>query len=371
MSAVSEAKISHAAAIVPVFNPEDGLTELCRQLTERFELTVVVDDGSTARREDFDRLPGSVTKLVHPQNLGKGRAIKTALGWIGDQHPEIAMAIVADGDGQHRVDDIAAVARRCLATDSVTMGVRDFSGVETPFRSKFGNVCTSWLVRTFMGFRVYDTQTGLRAIPRRLFGEMIALPGERYEYEMRLFGLLKRLGEKLEQVNIVTVYLNENRASHFSPVRDSIRIYRGLFGDFLRLDDALARVRRVSLFAISALASFAVDTIGFCLLFDRIFGADARGRLLWSVVIARAVSLVFNFTVNRYVVFRESRAPLARAFVRYLALAAVIMICSYGLTAAILAALEARRAVAVKVMVDLTLFMVSYVVQHRKVFSAA
>ena len=68
------------ALIIPAYKPGKELPALIR----RFEgddafLPIVVDDGSG---EDFlpvfEALPPDVTLLRHPQNRGKGAALKTA-----------------------------------------------------------------------------------------------------------------------------------------------------------------------------------------------------------------------------------------------------------------------------------------------------
>jgi len=224
---------SVVAVVVPVFNPEPGLMRMCMRLVDMFACVVVVDDGSALNCESFSRLPSGIVVLRHGVNRGKGTAIKTAISWLVENRPGIRAAVFVDGDGQHRVEDASKVAERCLTANMVTLGVRDFSRSGIPFRSRFGNVLTSWLVRQLLGFPIYDTQTGLRGIPSRLFQSMLELPGERYEYEMRLFGMLRHRGECFEQVPIVTLYIDSNRASHFNPIKDSVRIYKGLFGDVL------------------------------------------------------------------------------------------------------------------------------------------
>ena len=217
----------NAAAVIPVYNPEPGLEALCKALADNGFCVVVVDDGSTRDLERFLALPSGVTLLKHPENRGKGRAIKTALAHLSGTDCELA--VFADGDGQHRIEDILAVCERSRATGQVALGVRNFLKPGIPLRSRFGNLWTSMVMFLFCGYRIGDTQTGLRCIPRRLWGAMLELSGERFEYEMRLFPLLKKLKEPLEQVPIETIYIASNRTSHFRPLVDSVKIYRALF----------------------------------------------------------------------------------------------------------------------------------------------
>ncbi len=218
------------AAVVPVFNPEPPLKGLCERLLESFDLVVVVDDGSVEHQEDFRALPPAVVLLRHAANRGKGEAMKTALRFLLERRPDIAGAVFADGDGQHDVADVLAVAARAATTDSVVFGVRDFSAKNVPFRSWWGNRWTAWEVFLLFGFRVRDTQTGLRAVPRRLFAELAALRGSRFEFEAAWFPFLRRRGEAIVEVPVKTIYVASNRASHFRPLRDTLLTQRALFG---------------------------------------------------------------------------------------------------------------------------------------------
>lgn len=217
------------AAIVPVFNPEPGLVPLVCALAAQFGTVVVVDDGSEECQEDFAKLPPDVVVLRHETNRGKGQAMKTALAWLSQERPALRGSVFADGDGQHRVEDAVAVAARAQETDRVVFGVRDLSLRRVPFRSWWGNCWTALEVRFLFGYRLADTQTGLRAVPRRLFPALLALGGERFEYEAGWFRCLHRLGEPILTLPIETIYLAANRASHFRPLKDTLLTQRALW----------------------------------------------------------------------------------------------------------------------------------------------
>lgn len=347
------------AAVIPVFNPEPGLGALTASLAELYSTVVVVDDGSRENVEDFGRLPEGVRIIRHDVNRGKGRAIKTAIAWLKENRPGVKVAVFADGDGQHRPSDVAKVVEKSVETDRVTLGVRDFRKAGIPFRSRFGNVVTAFLVRLMYRIPIYDTQTGLRAIPRRLFDMMLETDGERFEYEMRLFGKLADFHESLEQVSIRTIYIASNRASHFRPVRDTVRIYRGLFGGrFLK-------------FMGSSAAGFLVDNIIFALLITVLGSFDLpRNRcIFWALASARTVSASVNYCLNRNLVFR-SRAKKRVSAWRYAALVAAIMSLSYSGTAYLSSVFDSQGVVitAMKIAVDVFLFLLSYKLQKIWVF---
>lgn len=162
--------------------------------------------------------------LTHPLNRGKGAAIKTGLDYLKDVN-----VITADADGQHTPADIVRVAEALEShRDGLVLGVRAFDG-KVPLRSRFGNWWTRLWFFVLTGLWVKDTQTGLRGIPSALIPRIRALEGERYEYEMVMLADAKRHASRPLQIPIETIYLNDNSESHFSPLKDTVRIYRALF----------------------------------------------------------------------------------------------------------------------------------------------
>ena len=85
-----------------------------------------------------------------------------------------------------------------------------------------GNHLTRLIFHFFSGHQVSDTQTGLRAFPSAPLPDLLALPGERYEYEMTVLAHLCRYGNSPIEVPISTIYIDNNRSSHFNPTRDSM-----------------------------------------------------------------------------------------------------------------------------------------------------
>ena len=74
-------------AVIPAYNPENLLIEYINKLiSEGFDKLIIVNDGSAAECEPvFDQVKSipQCTLLVHPENRGKGRALKTALLFQG------------------------------------------------------------------------------------------------------------------------------------------------------------------------------------------------------------------------------------------------------------------------------------------------
>ena len=335
-------------ALIPAFRPDDRFPELVAALAGRAELggIVIIDDGSGP---DFAgifaqaaRTPG-VELLRHAVNRGKGAALKTGLNEVLLRFPEAAGVVTADADHQHRVEDIARVAAALTERpEALVLGCREFSG-EVPLRSRLGNRLTRGLLRWVEGLSVTDTQTGLRGVPRAFIPQLLRIPAERYEFELEMLLACRRTGRGIIEVPIATVYLSGNRASHFNPVRDSMRIYFVLFR-----------------YAIVSLLTALVDNAVFAAVFL------VRPDLLAAMVGGRLVACLFNFFMNRTTVF-YSRNPLSSSMIRYLGLVVFSGTIGYFLIDwAVRAGLAG--AIPAKIAVESLLFVFNFAVQRVFVF---
>lgn len=215
--------------LIPAYNPDYRLPLLVRELLCSFRHIVVVDDGSSDGQENFSQLSNtSVVLLRHLSNQGKGAALKTGFTWIMKNLPSVIGVVTADADGQHKLKDIISVAGNISdESQGLVLGVRAFKG-DVPIRSRFGNGCTRIVFSLLTGLRIKDTQTGLRGIPIGLLGRIVSIAGNRYEYEMRMLADCKWHQSKPLQIDIETVYLDDNASSHFNPIRDSYKIWSAL-----------------------------------------------------------------------------------------------------------------------------------------------
>ena len=226
---------------MPAFKPDDKLSErVSALLSVGFARVIVVDDGSgVGYREVFGILAksDSCDVLRHETNKGKGAAIKTALTHVLEKHGDLSGVVTVDADGQHSPEDCRRVAESLLENpSSVVLGVRDFNFHNVPFRSWWGNTWTKGVFAILYGRLVPDTQTGLRGFGRELLARLITAPGTGYEYEMSVLCRIARSRIPFSFVPIRTIYENDNASSHFHPLRDTIRIYRVIFGNlFSRL----------------------------------------------------------------------------------------------------------------------------------------
>lgn len=331
--------------LIPAFEPDNKLIDLVQRLDHH--RVVVVDDGSgSAYANIFAQVPALGADLVTlRENSGKGHALKVGFAYVGTHFPGQDV-ICADSDGQHSPQDIDVVASQVASTRAaMVLGARRFTG-RVPARSRFGNAMTRAAYTLATGQTLLDTQTGLRGYPARMLPWLGRIGGDRFEYELRLLLQAAQEGLTVEEVEISTIYLEDNASSHFRPLQDSVRVYRPLLA-----------------FTASSLLAFTIDTLAL-LVFAALTGSVAR-----SAMAARLISATVNYGVNRIWVFGRRGRPTSRrvSAPRYAALA-------IGLFAANVVILKLLTIVTgllllSKVITELMLFAVSYLVQKRFVFS--
>lgn len=335
--------------VIPAFEPDKNLLKLVKKIKEKTQLAIlVVDDGSGADYTAiFDQVKTYAQVLTHPKNQGKGAALKTAFAWIQKEKIE-GMIVTADSDGQHSVWDMLRVLKKSKeAPQTLTLGVRSFTG-KVPLRSRFGNSLTRLLFRVQTGQKVLDTQTGLRAFHTDQLPFMLAIEGNRYEYEMNmLLEASKTLG--LSQMPIETIYINDNAGSHFRPVADGLMIYGQIFK-----------------FALSSLSSFVVDYLVYALALIFLAAVPTSLKILLANSLARLTSSIFNYSSNKKLVFKNE-GSLAQTGSSYFGLVIFLFVLDTFLIQLFHAQLGLNLFV-VKIVVGLLLFCLSWLVQKKWIF---
>lgn len=341
--------------VIPSLNPDEKLCNTVNGLKAAgFSNILVINDGSDKEHLAFFPKDDEVILLHHRQNRGKGAALKSAFRYIKNNLPEIEGVVTVDGDGQHKPEDVKKCAEALNVTKkTAVLGCRDFSLPQVPPRSRFGNRTTSLVFRLLCGMKISDTQTGLRAFSRKLLPLLCSIEGERFEYETNMLLKFKSNDIEFSEVKIETVYIEENRSSHFHTIRDSIRVYKFILA-----------------FVLSSAVSFSADIALFYVLAKILGGVLGGAAELVATIGARLISSLINFTINKKKVF-SSKAPLFKTLLKYYALALPQMAASALLVTllTLLFGAHAEGATLIKVFVDTFLFLVSYRIQQNWVFA--
>ena len=354
------------SVIIPSLNPDDKLLEVINGLLNKgFDDIIVVDDGSDKDHKKFFAMAAKlehVQVLEHEVNRGKGRALKTAFKYFLDNRKDYDGVITVDGDNQHRPDDVYKCCEAMVSDDALILGVRDFSKADIPARSKFGNNLTSSIFKTFCKLNISDTQTGLRAIPKKYVRDMMEITGERYEYETNMLLALKSLNIPFEEVEIETVYIDDNASSHFNPVKDSIKIYKVILSYFFK--------STAFKYTLSSITSWVIDNVIFNIIAFSLLNFVATDlRILTATIAARVLSSIYNCMVNYKLVFK-AKGNNVKIILKYYCLWLGILCCSFFLVDIIVKAcnLGSVLTAITKIIVDLFLFLASYNIQKKWVF---
>lgn len=335
--------------VIPVYNPTENFEEAIRLTLCYFYKVVVVNDGcSTEYHTAFMRLKKQkdIIVLEHNENKGKGRALKTAFKYILDSLPECKGVVTADADGQHKIKDIVAVEEALLEAESsqtIVLGSRYFDKDVVPLKSKVGNIVTRVILKYLCDLNLVDTQTGLRGIPVELLERELEVVGERYEYETNVLLDAADAGIEFIEVPIETIYEDGNNVSHFSPLRDSIRIYRNIL-----------------MYSGSSLLSSLLDYSIFMILYP-------ITKNLWIATYAgRGCSAAVNFAINRKAVFKDNNNIMS-SLSKY-----IVLLVLSGTTSALLLQFSAFILgdvyLITKILIEICLYFLNFYIQKNFIF---
>lgn len=357
--------LRNISVVLPSLDPDDKLITVIDGLLETgFTDIILVNDGSKKENLHYFETAAAhpeVTLLHHEVNRGKGAALKTAFTWFLENRPNSAGVVTVDGDNQHHPEDTKACSEQMMRSGKVVLGCRDFTLPHVPPRSRMGNNITCGVFKIMVGMTISDTQTGLRAIPTDAVKAFNKVKGERFEYETNMLLAMKEQGIDFDEVKIRTVYIEENKSSHFRAVRDSWRIYKLILAHFFR-------------YTLSSLASAVVDE-GLFTLLSWLLRNSLTGLLLTAIptIAARVVSSLLNFFLNKKVVF-HSNVSTGKAMLRYYMLAIPQLLAQLALThgAYLLFSIGSSQTIlraVIYAIVMVALYFASFVIQQRWVFA--
>jgi len=156
--------------------------------------------------------------IGHPQNLGKGAALRDGIRAATARDAGVLVTI--DADGQHPPEDIPRLLRPIAeGRADLVLGARkrDHS---MPISRRFTNWLSASLASRIGGQRVSDAQTGFRAFTREV-AERVQPAGDRYEYEANFLLDALRAGFRVVSVDVPTIY---GAPSHFRAWGDTWRM---------------------------------------------------------------------------------------------------------------------------------------------------
>ncbi len=209
---------------IPAYNAGQMLATVLEGVSRQIERSqiLVIDDGSTDDTRMHAERYG-VRVQIHPKNLGKGAALKTAFAYVL-QKTNVQAVISLDADGQHAPEYLPEFVKAFVeGQNDLVIGARELSVRVMPFFRVLSNKMTSKLLSWKTGEQIKDSQSGYRAYSRRLIANL-QLKTNGYETESEILLQACRAGMKIGFVPIATIYNGE--ISHIRGVRDIARFIK-------------------------------------------------------------------------------------------------------------------------------------------------
>jgi len=187
------------SVLIPVFNEEDSVEALIRRVAAvdlPLEI-VVVDDASTdSSRARLEGLAIEGLKVIHhPENRGKGAAVRTAIAAAGGD-----AIVIQDADLEYFPEDYPALLAPILSGRAdVVYGVRDLSG--QPLVRRLGNRFLTLATNLLFDTRLHDMETCYKLM-RAEVARSLALTSDRFEIEPEITVRLLQAGYRIHEVPI-------------------------------------------------------------------------------------------------------------------------------------------------------------------------
>ena len=207
--------------IVPTYNNHKTLKKVLDSVLYFTPNVIIVNDGSTDSTPEILKSYSELTQIHHPENLGKGRALRN--GFRKAIEMKFEYAITIDSDGQHFASDIPNfIAEIQNVPNSLLIGSRNMTQENVPKKSSFGNKFSNFWFKFETGIKLEDTQSGFRLYPLNLIPKKFYT--NKFEFEIEVIVRSAWKGITVKNIPIQVLYDPAERVSHFRPFRDFTRI---------------------------------------------------------------------------------------------------------------------------------------------------
>ncbi|MEO5880293.1 MAG: glycosyltransferase family 2 protein [Candidatus Eisenbacteria bacterium] len=197
------------AALVPAYQAEahlGGVLMRLRALAAPPDV-LVVDDGSRDATSRVAKEHGAQLERF-AANRGKGHALLAGFATLRDYDAVVTL----DADGQHPPESFPEFVRAAERGADLVLGSRARTP-EMPASRRFANAFSSGWSSWLAGQRVSDSQCGYRLYRREVLARTPLTAG-RFEFETEIVVRAARLGFRLGEVTIPTLYGDEESQIH-------------------------------------------------------------------------------------------------------------------------------------------------------------
>ena len=204
-------KRGRVAFIIPVYNEAKVIRSVIKSVLKQYDTVICINDGS--RDNSSEEIAKTKAILIeHPINMGQGAALQTGIEFARSL-PGIDYFVTFDADGQHRLEDVAAMLKVIESGQyDIVLGSRFLGGTVGMTRGKclllkaaiaFSNLTS--------GLRLTDTHNGLRVFNRYVAETMeITMPDMAHASE--IIELIARHKYRYTEVPVVIEYTDYSRS---------------------------------------------------------------------------------------------------------------------------------------------------------------
>lgn len=188
------------SVIIPVLNEEKTIKQVIDKvlLQKNVGEILIVDDGSTDKTPQIlSKLKNSKIKvLTHPQNKGKGAALRTAFSKVSKD-----FCLIQDADLEYDPKQFDLLFK-AATPDIVVYGSRILGQNRHAYtRTYLGNVLVTAVFNILYGGNLTDSYTCYKLIPKNIL-KKLKLDSNGFEIEAEITAKLSKMGIKIIEVPI-------------------------------------------------------------------------------------------------------------------------------------------------------------------------
>lgn len=353
--------------IIPALNPTDSFLQLLEMLQLNGVASsniIVVDDGSREESKyyfDIAKQKYGTEVLQHPENEGKESALKTGFNYVLENFENHHGVVTLHLNGKHSIDTL----QRCVnlfydENEAFVFGTRYYKypdGQEN--EDEWAKTYSDSILQAITGLEFKNRKTGMMVLPMTYIDELVQIEGEDESYEVNIALFARNNQIRRIQVLIETVHMDssEEDISENSEQSESQKPRNPL----LRFFDYNAVFLK---YIISAVTTFIIDN-GLFTIVLALFMVDTFVGITISTGVARLVSSIVNYLMNRFFVFKGAGDE---STVKFFALTAVKIVISAILVSMINSVVTFIHTTILKIIVDGFLFLISYYIQKKYIF---
>lgn len=197
--------------IIPVYNEDQVIGQVVKDLLPTFPHVVCIDDGSRDKSAAVAAAAGA-TVICHPVNLGQGAGLQTGIEYVRGFTPAKYL-LTFDADGQHRVEDGLAMVEQAEQENlAIVFGSRFLSSqTQVGWSKRLVLKTAARVTARRTGLQLTDAHNGLRVLRRDAF-EQVNLLQNRMAHASEIVAQLAQTGLPWAEHSVYIRYTDYSKA---------------------------------------------------------------------------------------------------------------------------------------------------------------